>query len=513
MKITSGISRWQASGLTSLSTALIVTLSSGCFVSRENSNYGPNIIEGQLQVVPHAALEAARGGSVLDELFSASSSDPFRDATYLVESGNGIFELSALNLADPTSMQTLLSTIDGGLALQAPFDIASARLVVTIKDKSKLSSLSINGVTLTAGSFTYGSVTLPSREGDSGMAEVLRSGDRLPGDRAILTLGSLNAGGQIDLNVSMSGACDLTIHIDIYGEANCWRTMTPQWGTTLVLHRNCQDAGQDAGLDARLDSSQDSAQDSGRDSARDASRDVPSQDAPNRDVTSRDVPTQDASCDVPVRDVPTYDVPTRDVPTADATCDVPRRDVPVTDVVDASADVCRQDSTVDATIDTGRDAAGDVGTDVRTDSGHDCGYTYGCTRTIGYWKNHATRDAAHPERPNIAQYLPIWLGTAGGSFSQRVTDPVVAVSILQQAGASNGITKLRAQLLGTKLSIASGAYAGSVMTSISVVDAFLATHHDSSWSTLSSTQQAQVNTWKNTFDAFNNGLSGVRHCD
>jgi hypothetical protein len=492
MKITLCISRWQASSLTSLSTALILTLSSGCIFSRNNASYGPNVIADQLQVVPQAALEAARGGSVLSELFSDSSSDPYRDATYVVENGNGNFELSALNLADPTSMQTLLSTIDGGLALQAPFDIASARLVVTVKDKSKLSSLSINGVTLNSGSFTYGSVGLPSQEVDSGVAEVLHSGDRFPGEHAILTLGSLNAGGQIDLNVAMDGACNLTIHIDIYGEANCWRTMTPKWGTTLVLHRNCQDAGQDAGRDASLDS------------GRDAGRDVPTQDVP-----SRDVPTQDASCDVPVRDVPTYDVPTRDVPTTDATCDVPSRDVPVVDVVDASVDACRPDSSVDA----GRDVAVDTGTDVRTDSGHDCGYSSGCTRTIGYWKNHATRDAAHPERPTISQYLPIWLGTAGGSSSQRVTDAALAVSILEQAGASNGITKLRAQLLGTKLSIASGAYAGSIMTSVSAADAFLATHSEATWSTLSSTQQAQVNSWKNAFDSFNNGLSGVRHCD
>ncbi len=128
-----------------------------------------------------------------------------------------------------------------------------------------------------------------------------------------------------------------------------------------------------------------------------------------------------------------------------------------------------------------------------------------CTRTIGYWKTHPTVTAT---------LLPIWLGTASTGKSIQVTTSAQAVTLLNMSGqASNGINKLYAQLLGTKLSIASGAPSSSVASAITAADAFLALYNSANWNTLSSAQKNQVLSWMTTFDQFNNGLIGPAHCN
>ena len=133
----------------------------------------------------------------------------------------------------------------------------------------------------------------------------------------------------------------------------------------------------------------------------------------------------------------------------------------------------------------------------------------GCTRTIGYWKTHA---GFGPQADVLTQHLPLWLGTAGGSASTQVTTAAQAVSILSQSqGPSNGIVKLRAQLLAAKLNLASGAAtAADLWTNIALADAFLATHAVASWSSLSAAQKAQVLAWQAFFEGYN---SGPLHCD
>lgn len=132
----------------------------------------------------------------------------------------------------------------------------------------------------------------------------------------------------------------------------------------------------------------------------------------------------------------------------------------------------------------------------------------GCTRTIGYWKTHA---GFGPQADVLTQHLPIWLGTAGGSASEQVTTAAQAVAILSQSqGSSNGIVKLRAQLLGAKLNLAAGAAtATDLWSNIALADAFLATHAVSSWSSLSSAEKAQVLAWHGFFEGYN---SGPLHC-
>ena len=74
------------------------------------------------------------------------------------------------------------------------------------------------------------------------------------------------------------------------------------------------------------------------------------------------------------------------------------------------------------------------------------------------------------------------------------------------------ITKLYAQLLATKLSIANGADPSPVASYISDADAFLANHDWNDWSSLSRSEKNMVNWWKNKFDKYNNGMLGVPHC-
>jgi hypothetical protein len=128
-----------------------------------------------------------------------------------------------------------------------------------------------------------------------------------------------------------------------------------------------------------------------------------------------------------------------------------------------------------------------------------------CTHTIGYWKTHPTVTAT---------FLPLWLGTAGGGDSIQVLSANQAVAILKMNGqASNGINKLYAQLLGTKLSLASGASDASVAAAITAADTFLATHASNEWSSLTTAEKNQVLAWATLFDNFNNGIIGPAHCD
>lgn len=125
----------------------------------------------------------------------------------------------------------------------------------------------------------------------------------------------------------------------------------------------------------------------------------------------------------------------------------------------------------------------------------------GVTRTIGYWKTHAGFTGNNADR--VSQYLPIWLGTANGTKSVLVTTPTQAVAILSNMG-SNGIDKLMAQLLATKLNIASGSNGASVSTVIAQANTFLTTYNSSSWGSLSRTMKTTVLSWMTALDAFNN---------
>jgi hypothetical protein len=130
----------------------------------------------------------------------------------------------------------------------------------------------------------------------------------------------------------------------------------------------------------------------------------------------------------------------------------------------------------------------------------------GCTRTIGYWKNHP--DAITP-------LLPIRIGTEGGTESFQVTTLSKAVDILGIPTASNGIDKLYAQLLAAKLNIKNGADGSDVTSTIQAADDFLANYNSGDWAgspPLPNALRRQVNGWATTLDNYNNGITGPGHC-
>lgn len=132
----------------------------------------------------------------------------------------------------------------------------------------------------------------------------------------------------------------------------------------------------------------------------------------------------------------------------------------------------------------------------------------GCTGTIGFWKNHA---GFGPQADLVTPLLPIWLGTSGGALSVQVTTATQAVFLLSMSNnPSNPVDKLYAQLLGAKLSIASGADPSAVASIITAADAFLATHNDAS--TLTAAQKATVLGWASALADYNAGVTGPGEC-
>lgn len=131
----------------------------------------------------------------------------------------------------------------------------------------------------------------------------------------------------------------------------------------------------------------------------------------------------------------------------------------------------------------------------------------GCSLTIGFWKTHA---GFGPQDDVVSQYLPINLG------SFVVGDALTAYRVLSMnyyGEPSNGITKLMAQMLGTKLNEASGADVGAVAATLASANTFLMTHSYTDWYTMSKNEKKTIIGWMSMFDQYNNGLIGPGHCD
>jgi hypothetical protein len=141
--------------------------------------------------------------------------------------------------------------------------------------------------------------------------------------------------------------------------------------------------------------------------------------------------------------------------------------------------------------------------------------TTGCTRGLGYWKNHA---GGGPQDDVLSALLPISLGSPGGAKTLTVTTASQAISILDFAGSdgvtnpSNGINKLYAQLLTTKLNAAHAAVPASLTSIIAAADAFLATHDSTDWASLSNAVRQQVLAAMTALDSYNSGVGSVGAC-
>ena len=137
----------------------------------------------------------------------------------------------------------------------------------------------------------------------------------------------------------------------------------------------------------------------------------------------------------------------------------------------------------------------------------------GCSYTIGYWKNHA---GMKRQDDMVSPLLPLWLGDDGGDKSLAVEDRYMAVDILKMnvyGHEDNGITKLYAQLLATKLNIANGASDDDVADYIAEADEILAMYDWNDWDSLDQETRQHILYLKDMFDYYNNGLIGPGHCD
>lgn len=134
-----------------------------------------------------------------------------------------------------------------------------------------------------------------------------------------------------------------------------------------------------------------------------------------------------------------------------------------------------------------------------------CGASAACTScaeplTKGYW-------STHPEHISDIIGDGIWLGGGFGPKSIHVTSADQAVTILKIDDASNGIDKLYAQELATKLNIFNGADASGMWDIIWEVDCFLTHHNSADWNSLSEDQKQMVINWALIFDNYNNNLN------
>ena len=139
----------------------------------------------------------------------------------------------------------------------------------------------------------------------------------------------------------------------------------------------------------------------------------------------------------------------------------------------------------------------------------------GCTYTIGKWKNWTGLGKGN-QVDIVTPLLPISLGDDGGAKTLVVTDVYMAVDVLTMktyGSNSNGITKLYAQLLGAKLSMANGADDLNIFDIVDAADAFLADHDWTDWGDLSESDQTLVLYWQGMLDDYNNGLIGPGHCE
>lgn len=137
----------------------------------------------------------------------------------------------------------------------------------------------------------------------------------------------------------------------------------------------------------------------------------------------------------------------------------------------------------------------------------------GCTRSIGYWKNHA---GFRHQEDRITPLLPLWLGNADGTAPIAVTNVRTAVAVLQMkvfGGPFNGITRLYAKLLTAKLNIAAGADGSAVAEVIGAADFFLGSHNWQSWWKLSQADKNRVVRWTAVLTQFNSGRIGPGACD
>jgi len=100
-----------------------------------------------------------------------------------------------------------------------------------------------------------------------------------------------------------------------------------------------------------------------------------------------------------------------------------------------------------------------------------------------------------------------------------VTSAIQSTNILTfnglAGGARNGLNKLAAQLLAAKYNIARGASSTPITNELSAADTFLCDYgfNPGSWDSLHKSIQNAIKRLAGDLDRYNNGESGVPHCE
>lgn len=146
---------------------------------------------------------------------------------------------------------------------------------------------------------------------------------------------------------------------------------------------------------------------------------------------------------------------------------------------------------------------------------------YACedvTYTIGYWKNH-------PEIIDtmISAENPIWLGWQNRPATVAVNSADMAASIMNMTyftapdgtvvSNSNGIIKLYAQLMATRINKRNGANGTLIWPTVEAANQFLSYNSWTAWDSLPSEaisgyDKQDIIGWAEQLDNFNNGLMG-----
>ena len=138
----------------------------------------------------------------------------------------------------------------------------------------------------------------------------------------------------------------------------------------------------------------------------------------------------------------------------------------------------------------------------------------GCTYGKGYWKNHT---GFGPQADEVTPLLlPLYLGDEDGDKTFEVANAQTAYEILQQhkyGHPRNGITKLYAHFLATKLNITNFANPADIFDVVEEVDEFLADYDWQDWDMLSRADKKMVLHWKDMLESYNEGFIGPGHCD
>lgn len=126
-------------------------------------------------------------------------------------------------------------------------------------------------------------------------------------------------------------------------------------------------------------------------------------------------------------------------------------------------------------------------------------------RSIDDWVRILHNDENHTK---FSGFFPLSLGQINGQNSIKISDTKTATALLEQlckSNQTNGIAKLYAELLATKLNIVSGIRSDQIAGILPEIDFFLAEYKLDDWRRLSEPEKDTIAFWGKLLHWFNAG--------